>query len=373
MKNTFRTALNLTLFGESHGPAVGAVIDGLAPGIAIDEAFMRAEMDKRRAVDELSTPRREADEVEFLSGVYGGYTTGTPLCLIVKNQNTKSGDYAKTKNLLRPGHADYTALQKYLGYADPRGGGHFSGRLTAPLVAAGAIFRSILAARGITVGTHLARCGTVADAALPQNEEALAAALSVLNQKRFAVLSSAAGEEMKAAILQAKNEGDSLGGILETAIVGLPAGVGEPFFDTLESVLASLFFAIPGVKGVEFGLGFGFAKAKGSEVNDAFTLRKKRVKTATNNNGGVNGGIANGMPVVLRAVVKPTPSIAKVQQTVDMSTHTEATLEIHGRHDPCILPRARAVADAMAAFGILDLCCQRAGTLWQREGFDGGI
>lgn len=373
MKNTFGSALTVTLFGESHGPGVGAVVDGLAPGLAIDENEIRSEMDKRRAVDALSTPRKEADEVEFISGVYQGYTTGTPLCVLVRNNNVKSNDYTQTQSLLRPGHADYTAMQKYLGYADPRGGGHFSGRLTAPLVAVGALCRSVLTAHGVVLGTHLARCGDVADDALPQDEPALRQALQELNQKRFAVVSEQAGEVMRAAILAARAEGDSLGGVLETAIVGMPAGVGEPFFESVESVLSALFFSIPGVKGVEFGLGFGFADKKGSEANDAFALQNGAVVTKTNHNAGLNGGITNGMPIVVRAVVKPTPSIAKPQHTVDIQAHAEAEIDIKGRHDPCILPRARAVADAMAAIGLVDLCSQRWGPLWQREGHHGGV
>ena len=366
MKNSFGSALTVTLFGESHGPAIGAVLDGLAPGIPVDEEYIAAEMQKRRAVGAVSTPRQEQDKPQLVSGMYNGFTTGTPLCLMIPNENTRGGEYLRNAHLLRPGHADYTALQKYEGFADPRGGGHFSGRLTAPLVAAGAICRGILAARGIVIGSHIARCAGVNDDPLPTEEAALAAALHILNQKQFAVLNEAAAEKMQAAILAAKEEGNSVGGVLETAVTGLPAGVGEPFFASVESCLSALFFSIPGVKAVEFGLGTGFADCRGSEANDPFIMENGRVRTATNHNGGINGGITNGMPLLLRCTVKPTPSIAQPQQTVDIASLQNAPLEIQGRHDPCIVHRARAVADAVAAIGLVDLCSQRYGTLWQR-------
>ncbi len=364
MKNSFGSAISVTLFGESHGPAVGAVLDGIAPGVPVEEEGLAREMQKRRAVGELATPRKEEDAVQILSGVYNGYTTGTPICLVVQNQNVRSGDYAEQP--LRPGHADYTGHVKYLGYEDARGGGHFSGRVTAPLVAAGAICRTVLAQQGVLIGTHIEACAGIADAALPTEGAALKEALQALNDKMFAVQDEAAGEKMRRAILAAKEAGDSVGGVLETAVMGLPAGWGEPFFGSVESVLSALLFSVPAVKGVEFGLGFGFAERRGSEVNDPFVLEDGRVKTVTNNNGGVNGGITNGMPLVVRCVVKPTPSIAQPQNTVDLATGEAVTLAITGRHDPCILPRARAVVDAMVAIGLLDLLTQRQGTLGQR-------
>ena len=367
-KNRMGTALTMTLFGESHGPAVGVVIDGLAPGIPIVPEEIAAEMEKRRAVDALlSTPRREPDQVEFLSGVYQGYTTGTSLCLMVQNKDARPEDYEQKANIPRPGHADYTGQVKYRGFADPRGGGHFSGRLTAPLVAAGAIFRSLLRRRGIVLGTHLAACAGVEDAPLPQDPAELARALMFLNEKAFAVLSEEAGGLMQQAIVQAGEEGDSVGGILETAVTGLPPGLGEPFFGSAESVLSSLFFSIPAVKGVEFGLGFGFAWLRGSEANDPFVLNNGLLQTATNLNGGLNGGITNGMPLVLRAVVKPTPSIAHPLPSVNLETGEAVMLSTEGRHDPCILHRARIVADAVAAFGLCDLFTQQAGVAWQTE------
>lgn len=369
MKNTMGSAVCLTIFGESHGAAIGAVLDGIAAGIPVNEGFIAAQMDKRRAKKGgLSTTRLEGDAVKFLSGVYNGRTTGTPITLMIENQNTRSGDYAKTMGLARPGHADYTAHVKYQGFEDFRGGGHFSGRVTAALTAAGALCQSILLAKGIQVGTHIARLAGHADEAFLQDASGLQAQLEALDLNTgFPVLNPAAAETMQAAIKAAAAEGDSLGGILETAVTGLPAGVGEPFFDSVESTLSHLLFSIPAVKGVEFGAGFGFAAMQGSQANDPFRLQNGQVVTATNHNGGVNGGITNGMPLVLRSCVKPTPSIYKQQQTVDVENMAEADLQIQGRHDPCILHRAAIVQTAATAFGLLDLLTQRYGALWQAQ------
>lgn len=365
MKNSFGDSLRITIFGESHGAGIGCVVDGLAPGIELDERFIAFEMDKRRANGPTATARKEADKVEFLSGVHVGRTTGTPLTILILNADVKSRDYDKIRDMPRPGHADYTGLKKYFAFNDPRGGGHFSGRLTAPLVAVGAICRSILERRGITIGTHLSICGGIEDAQLPQDEDELRLSLEALNEKQFAVLDETAGDEMQKAILTAKKEKDSVGGVLETAVVGLRAGLGEPFFSSVESVLSQLFFSIPAVKGVEFGLGFGFAYLRGSEANDPIVLEEGQLRTETNLSGGLAGGITNGMPLVVRAVVRPTPSIGMPQQTVNLKTGEPAVLELEGRHDPSILPRARAVADAVTAIGLCDLCSQRFGTLWQ--------
>lgn len=364
-RNIFGSALTISLFGESHGPAVGAMIDGLAPGIPLDEDFIAWEMEKRRAVGALSTPRQEEDHVEFLSGVHNGHTTGTSLCLLIHNKNTRPSDYAQLQNIPRPGHADFTGKVKYRGFADMRGGGHFSGRLTAPLVAAGAICRWLLLQRGVLLGTHLFSCAGVEDAPLPEEPETLRHALAELNGKPFAVLDEDAGQQMQEAIAAAKEEGDSVGGVLETVVTGLPAGLGEPFFGSIESELAALLFSIPAVKGVEFGLGFGFAYLRGSQAGDAFVLQDGGVQTATNLNGGINGGITNGMPLVVRTVVKPTPSIQLPQPSVNLSTGEAVALSIKGRHDPCILHRARAVADAAVAFGLCDLFNQQFGIGWQ--------
>ena len=331
MKNTFGSDLSLTIFGESHGRAVGAVLDGMAAGVPVDESFLAACMDKRRARgDGLSTPRVEADAVQLLSGVVNGHTTGTAIALMIENQNTRSGDYAKTADLLRPGHADFTAYAKYHGFQDARGGGHFSGRVTAALVAGGSIVLAALQRAGIDITTHIARCAGLADTPFALDDPAaLAAQVETLASKTegFAVLDAAVEEPMKAAIRAAGAEGDSVGGVLETAILGLPAGIGEPYFDSVESEIAHLAFSIPAVKGIEFGTGFGFAGMRGSEANDAFRMTPEgAVVTATNHNAGINGGIANGMPVVFRTVVKPTPSIYKQQDTVDYLAKKNAEL-----------------------------------------------
>lgn len=360
MKNTFGNALSVTIFGESHGAAIGAVIDGLAPGLAVDEGFIRHQLSLRRPAGRISTARREADEFQILSGVYEGRTTGSSLCIVIPNADTKSGDYQT--EIARPGHADYTAECKYHGYQDARGGGHFSGRVTAALVAAGAILIPALKGKGITIGTHVARCAGVNDAPFAFDESELKAQLLDLNEIPFAVLDASAGEQMQAAIDAARADGDSVGGVLETAIVGLPAGIGEPWFDSIEGLLSHALFSIPAVKGVEFGDGFALADRKGSEANDAFVVEDGLVLTKTNHNGGINGGIANGMPVVFRCAIKPTPTIAKVQHTIDMKKKTNVEYGGRGRHDPCIVHRARVVVDSVAALVVADLLTQRYGT-----------
>ena len=370
MKNTYGSALALTIFGESHGAAIGAVLDGMAAGVPVDEARIAACMDKRRARgDGLSTARVEADQVQFLSGVVNGHTTGTAIALMIENQNTRSGDYAKTADLLRPGHADYTAYAKYHGFQDARGGGHFSGRVTAALVAGGAIVLDALSRAGIDISTHIARCAGISDTPFALDDPAALAAQAealVGKPEGFALLDTTVEEPMKAAIRAAGADGDSVGGILETAILGLPAGLGEPYFDSVESLLAHAAFSIPAVKGIEFGTGFGFADLRGSQANDPFTMRDGKVVTATNKNGGINGGIANGMPIVFRTAVKPTPSIYKEQDTVDYIAKADAKLQIKGRHDPCIVPRAAVVQNTLAAFAVLDLLTVRYGTLGQK-------
>lgn len=360
MKNTFGNAVSVTIFGESHGPAIGAVIDGLSPGIKIDEEYIKAKMNLRRAVGKISTARHEADEVEFLSGVFEGHTTGTPLTLVIRNQNTRSGDYSKTANLPRPSHADYTARCKYEGFEDYRGGGHFSGRITAALVAAGAVVMKALEEKGIYIGTHILNCHGVSDRGF--DETGYAEDIKALSRSQFPVLEEAAKDAMMAEIEKAAKEGDSVGGILQTAVIGLPAGLGEPWFDTVEGMLSHGIFSIPAVKGIEFGAGFDFAGMKGSEANDAFVYEKDKVVTTSNNNGGINGGITNGMPVVFRTVVKPTPSIFKEQNTVNLEKQENAKLLLEGRHDPAIIHRARVVVDAVTALVISDMLVQRFGT-----------
>ena len=334
-----------------------------------DEARVAACMDKRRARgDGLSTARVEADQVQFLSGVVNGHTTGTAIALMIENQNTRSGDYAKTADLLRPGHADYTAYAKYHGFQDARGGGHFSGRVTAALVAGGAVVLGALNRAGIDITTHIAECAGIADTRFALDDAAqLSAQVEALASKPegFAVLDEAVEDPMKTAICAAGAEGDSVGGMLETAILGLPAGIGEPYFDSVESEIAHLAFSIPAVKGIEFGTGFGFAEMRGSEANDAFRMTPEgAVVTATNHNAGVNGGIANGMPVVFRTVIKPTPSIYKQQDTVDYIAKKDAQLSIQGRHDPCIVPRAAIVQTCAAALAVGDLLTARYGEAW---------
>ena len=363
MKNTFGNSISLTLFGESHGEAIGAVLDGLAPGIEVDKDFIRSQLDKRRPAGRISTARREADEFSIVSGVFEGKTTGTPLTIIIPNTAQHSKDYSATRSLARPGHADYTAYAKDHGYEDYRGGGHFSGRVTAALVAAGAILISALKKKGIIIGSHILSCAGVSDADFGD----IAHEIKRLNEMDFAVLNSKKGDAMRAAIEAAAVEGDSVGGVLETAVLGLPAGVGEPWFDTVEGVLSHALFSVPAIKGVQFGDAFDMVNGRGSEYNDNYYISDKEIKTATNHNGGVNGGITNGMPVVFRCAVKPTPSIFKAQDTVDFMKGEDAVLELKGRHDPAIIHRARVVVDSVTALAVADLLAMRFGTDWLGE------
>lgn len=365
MSNTLGRAITLTLFGESHGAAVGCVLDGIAAGVKVDEAFMAAQMEKRRAKGTISTQRHEEDKVLIQSGVVDGYTTGTPVCLLIQNTNTKSGDYSKS--LLRPGHADFTAHIKYNGFEDARGGGHFSGRLTAPVVAAGSIFINLLANKNVHIATHISKCAGVEDKPFSEQAQILSEQIKQLNSSEFAVIDTEAGAEMHRKIEEAAKDGDSVGGVLETIITGLPAGLGEPFFDSVESALSHALFSIPALKGVEFGLGFAFADKKGSEANDAFVTDGKKITTKTNNNGGINGGITNGMPIILRTVIKPTPSVFKKQNTVNTDSMKNEVLQLQGRHDPCIVHRARVVQDSVCALVLADLATQVYGTKWQEE------
>ena len=362
MKNTFGQNISITLFGESHGSEIGAVIDGLAPGIAVDTDYIKEKLSLRRPSGRISTARSEKDEFRIVSGVFDGYTTGTPLCLMIPNADTHSKDYSKLKDTPRPSHADYTAICKYHGFSDYRGGGHFSGRLTAPIVAVGAIVMKALEDKGIRIGTHIASLGGVKDKAfdpiLPQID-AIGGELPVISPE--------AGAKMKELILSAANDGDSVGGILETAVTGMPAGVGEPWFDTAEGLLAQAMFSIPAVKGVEFGAGFGITEMRGSDANDPMRMENGEVVAAKNNSGGINGGITSGMPILFRTAVKPTPSIYKEQMTVDLSSGENETLKLEGRHDPCIVHRARVVVDAMTALTLADILAGRYGTDWLAE------
>jgi len=354
MGNSF----TLTLFGESHGKAIGAVLDGVPSGIAVDEAFIAEQMEKRKGINSISTSRREADEVKILSGVFEDRTTGTPVCFMIENADTKSKDYSPTKDLARPGHADYTAEMRYGGFQDYRGGGHFSGRLTAPIVAAGALAISMLREKGIEIGTHISSCGCIKD----RDFENYAEDIKALERLDMPVLCDKAREEMLSYIEKARAEGDSVGGTLTTVVTGMPAGVGEPWFDSVEGMLSHGLFSIPGVKGVEFGKGFGFAALKGSEANDPIEVKNGKIVTITNNNGGINGGITNGMPLEFSVAVKPTPSIYKQQNTVDFKKGEAAALLINGRHDPAIIHRARVVVDSITALTLCDLLIMRFGT-----------
>lgn len=356
MKNTFGNNISLTLFGESHGDAVGCVIDGLPAGINVRDDDISHALDLRRPNGKISTARVEKDEYKILSGVFNGKTTGTPVCICIPNSDTRSSDY--TPSRLRPGHADFTAYEKYHGYQDYRGGGHFSGRLTAPLVCAGAIIAGALKNKGIYIGTHLLRCAGERDRAF----ENYAEDVGRLSSLSFPVLDEAAGEKMKAKIEQAKLDGDSVGGVLETCVIGLPTGLGEPWFDTAEGVLSHALFSIPAVKGVEFGLGFALSDMRGSEANDAFYVCDGKIQTETNNCGGILGGITDGMPLIIRTAVKPTPTINKTQQTVDYETNEPTEISSGGRHDPCVAHRARAAVDAVTALVIADLYAARYGT-----------
>ncbi len=358
MKNTFGTQLTVTLYGESHGKSIGVVLDGLAPGIRVEEDAIRFQLSRRRPAGKISTARQEQDEFTIESGVFEGYTTGTPLCIRIPNTSQHSKDYSATRSKARPGHADYTAYCKYHGFEDYRGGGHFSGRVTAGLVAAGGILLPALEQKGIYITTHIARLAGIND----RSFEDYTADRKALYGKNFPVLSEEAGEKMRSAIEAAASEGDSVGGILETVITGLPAGLGEPWFDTVEGLLSHGLFSIPAVKGVSFGEGFALADQKGSEANDPFRYADGQVITTKNANGGVNGGITNGMPIVIRTVIKPTPSIFKNQETVDFMNGENTDLQLAGRHDPCIVHRAASVADSVCAHVIADLLTGRFGT-----------
>ncbi len=346
MSNFFGQTLKIGIFGQSHSPAIGVIIDGLPAGVAIDtdglSRFLARRAPGRNAY---STTRREADVPEFISGLYNGKTCGAPLTAVIKNTDIRPSDYASLADIPRPGHADYTASVKYGGYQDPSGGGKFSGRLTAPLCVAGGICKQLLRERGIEAFARISAIGGIRDES---------DFVGPVDEKEFPVVSDECGKKMAACIAQAKLDGDSVGGIIECAVTGLPAGIGEPMFDGLENRIAAAVFAVPAVKGVEFGAGFSLAAMRGSEANDPFTAEKGSVSTATNNCGGILGGISNGMPICFKAAIKPTPSIAKPQESVSLSRMKNEVLEIKGRHDPCIVPRAVPCIEAAAAIAVYD-------------------
>ena len=358
MKNTFGNNISITLFGESHGEYIGAVLDGVCSGLSVDEEYIAKKLEQRKPHGAISTKRCEPDKVEIVSGVFNGVTTGTPITLLIKNTNTSSKDYSGLTDTPRPSHADYVAQVKYGGHQDYRGGGHFSGRLTAPIVAAGAIISSALAKKGIRIGTHIKSLHGVCDREFANYDVDIA----LLDERIFPVLDSNSDDAMTKEILKAASRGDSVGGVLETAVTGMPVGVGEPWFDSLESTLSHALFSIPGIKGVEFGLGFGFGDLYGSEANDPFATDGEKIFTISNNNGGINGGISNGMPITFKVAVRPTPSIYKEQETVTLSKMENTTLKIEGRHDPAIIHRARAVVDAISAIALADALVTAYGT-----------
>ncbi|MFV0479309.1 MAG: chorismate synthase [Anaerorhabdus sp.] len=354
MKNTLGNNLQISIFGESHGEGVGVVVAGFPSGILIDEKFMKQQMEKRKSKTSLSTARQEMDEVELISGVFNGVTTGAPCCFYVKNKNQDSKDYEKNKTIMRPSHVDYAAHIKYQGNQDYRGGGHFSGRLTAPLVASGAIALQYLQNLGIKIGSHVVQLHDQKDDLFSSEYETLNKQIDLISKQGFPVLSEKIKQEFEQKIEQAKLNQDSVGGIIETAIMQLPIGLGEPFFDSLESRLAHAVFSIGGVKGVEFGLGFQFADQYGSEVNDQMEIINGKVKIKTNNNGGILGGLSTGEPVIMKTVIKPTASIGKKQKTVDISTNSDVIVELQGRHDPALIYRVSVVVDSLVALVVMD-------------------
>ena len=361
MSSTYSGIITLTIFGQSHSEAVGMVLEGIPAGCEIDFERINAFM-KRRAPgrNEFSTPRREADEPEFLSGFKGNLTCGTPICAVIRNKDTRSGDYGNIRTVPRPGHADLTAFIKYGEAHDHAGGGHFSGRLTAPLCIAGAICIQLLEKEGIDVMARIASVGGISDRGeLTDN----------LGQKEFPVVDDLQGEKMRECIAQARSDGDSVGGTIECMVTGLPAGLGDPIFDGMENRIARIVFGIPAVKGIEFGAGFAAAEMRGSENNDSFLLENGRIVTETNHSGGILGGITNGMPLVFRAAVKPTPSIAKAQKSVDLTTMQETELRIKGRHDPCIVPRAVPCMEAAAAVAVYDALLESRTSCFSRYTF----
>ncbi len=345
--------MRYSIFGESHGPAVGVVLEGVPPGLELDLDAVRFDLSRRApGKSPLSTARNEADQPQILSGVFEGRTTGAPLCAVIENTDTRSGDYARTKDLARPGHADYPAHVRYQGFNDYRGGGHFSGRLTAPLVFAGGVAKQILAQRGVYVGAHISTVYGVNDEPLEDWESLRACAA-----KDFPVLNDEKGAEMRDAILEAKNDQDSVGGAIECGVFGLPAGLGEPDFGrNAEGIFAQHLFAVPAVKGVSFGAGAAFALMRGSEANDPLYVDGDgSVKAEQNCAGGINGGITNGMPLVFEVTLRPTPSIARRQFTVDLAKGENAVLELTGRHDPCVVHRAVPAIEAAAALAACEL------------------
>lgn len=350
MSSTYGEKLKLTIFGQSHGTAIGMCLDGIPAGLSVDFDKLQAFLNRRApGQNDHSTPRKEADVPEFLAGIVDGYTCGAPIAAMIRNTNTRSGDYSELKDCPRPGHADYTAQIKYGGYQDVAGGGHFSGRLTAPLCIAGGLCKQWLEARGIRIGAHLVNVAGITD----DRFDAINPQLDLVRSD-FPVITEEAGVRMQAAIADAKADGDSVGGIIECAVTGLPAGLGDPMFDGMESRIAQIVYGIPAVKGLDFGSGFAGSSLRGSQNNDCYVISGGQITTLTNHAGGILGGITSGMPLIFRVAVKPTPSIAKSQQSISLSKQETVALQVKGRHDPCIAPRAVPVVEAAAAIAIFD-------------------
>ncbi|OJF97118.1 chorismate synthase [Alkalibacterium sp. 20] len=349
--------LQVSIFGESHGVAIGITIDGLPPGLEIDMDRVLFEMARRApGQNELTTSRKEKDLPELLSGFLEGKTTGAPLTAIIRNSNTRSTDYSLLKNVMRPGHADFSSRVRYKGHNDHRGSGHFSGRITAPLVFAGAICKQWLEQKGVTIGAHIQAIGYVEDEKFVDQKQVSLEQVENLKHQQLPLFNENKTEEMRKVILDAKDDGDSVGGVVETFVLGVPAGYGNPFFDSVESTLAHLVFSVPAIKGIEFGTGFDITKMRGSEANDEYYYDEDgQVKTRSNNNGGIVGGITHGMPIVFRAAVKPPASITKKQQTINVDEGKAAELSVEGRHDPCIVPRVLPVLEAVTALALMDL------------------
>ncbi len=351
MSSTYGENLKLSIFGQSHGPAIGMTLDGIPAGLPVDLDKLQQFLNRRApGQNDWSTPRKEEDKPEFLAGLLDGYTCGAPIPAVIHNKNTRSGDYANLKDCPRPGHADYTAQIKYGGFQDAAGGGHFSGRLTAPLCIAGGLCKQWLEEMGISIGAHILAIGECGDMYFdPMDPEIESVGTD------FPVLAPDAGKAMRELIAEARAAGDSVGGIIECAITGLPAGIGEPMFGGVESRIAQIIYGIPAVKGLEFGIGFDCACIPGSSSNDDFAIVDGKIVTQTNNAGGILGGITNGMPLIFTTAIKATPSIAYKQQSVSLNRNEIQELIVKGRHDPCIVPRAVPVVEAAAAIAIYDL------------------
>lgn len=364
MSSTFGNQFKITIFGESHSESIGVIIDGIPSGVKIDLDEINKEMARRApGQNEFSTPRSENDIPIIHSGFFNGRTTGTPLCAIIRNKNTRSQDYHS--ELLRPSHADYSGKVRYNGYNDFRGGGHFSGRLTAPLVFAGAVAKQILDKEHIKVYSHIKNIGNVYDDEIDYTtpDENV---LELLNDETLPLIDKTKRSDMEKEILSARSDLDSVGGAIEAIVLGIKPGLGSPFFESVESRIAQILFSVPAVKAVEFGIGTLFSNLRGSVANDPFCIEDKKIKTKTNNNGGINGGITNGMPVVVTATIKPTPSIGAEQETVNIDEMKETTIKICGRHDPCIVQRAVPVIEAAISVAILDMVLEEriyAGTI----------